>query len=57
MGFVGLDGIIHYSYDIMNNIYIDDFSKIDKILLSPILNHSVTSIPIENKKNISGNYI
>ena len=56
-GFVGLDGIIHYSYDIMNNIYIDDFSKIDKILLSPILNHSVTSIPIENKKNISGNYI
>jgi hypothetical protein len=47
-----VDEAIHYSYDVMNNIYIEDFSKIDKILLSPILNSSVSSIPIENSVSI-----
>ena len=41
----------------MSNYYIDDFSKIDKILLSPILNHSVTSVFVENTIVPSGNYI
>lgn len=51
------NGNIHYSYDVMSNHYIDDFSKIQDILLSPILTHSVSSVPIENKVTISGNYI
>ena len=51
------NGNIHYSYDVMSNHYIDDFSKIQDILLSPILNSEVYSLQVENKTNTIGNYV
>ena len=51
------NGDIYYSYDVMSNYYIDDFRKIKKVLLSPILNHSITSVFVENTVFPSGNYI